>query len=113
MFPGWRVEELFERCEDLTAPGGVAGQTIPTAEINQPADISKHQVSRDNSDDPFDLVEWIKGTNTRAEAIESIVRASAYLAEAHTQMPPKKVLAEGAKTSSAYASYSAKRQTAT
>jgi transcriptional regulator with XRE-family HTH domain len=45
------------------------------------------------SADITELMAWINGTNTTDDAIEQIERATAYLAEAHSRIPPQTALA--------------------
>lgn len=42
----------------------------------------------------LEVMAWIAGTNTSDDAVDEIVRAAAYLAEAHTRMAARAVLAE-------------------
>ena len=45
-------------------------------------------------DDAARVTAWVAATNTTDDAIEEIDRAAAYLAEAHAQLPARKVLSE-------------------
>lgn len=48
----------------------------------------------ESTDDIQDLVTWVTGSNTSNDAIEQVARACAYLAVAHTKLPPRNVLDE-------------------
>jgi transcriptional regulator with XRE-family HTH domain len=79
-------EALQRRWDEMAAePQQARGPLLGT---DSPA------VGTDNMHDVQRLTAWIADTNTSDDAIGQIARASVYLAEAHTHMPAKKVLAE-------------------
>jgi hypothetical protein len=85
--------QLTERYELLYRTLGFDGAQPPPPEI-----ASRKQAGNpgalDAADDAVDIMAWITRTNTSDDAIEEMDRTTAYLAEAHARIAPRKLLPE-------------------
>jgi transcriptional regulator with XRE-family HTH domain len=95
MIYGWERgdHQLTERYELLYRALGFDGASAsPPSVLLEPADDLNSGLG--TADEARNIMAWITGTNTSDDAIEEMARAATYLAEAHTRVPPRKVLPE-------------------